>query len=305
MNRKNIGLLLLFAFTLFFQANAQSTSSLKINEVMVINETNFMDNYGEKNAWIEIYNNSFASVNIEGCYLTNDKSNPKKYQIPKGDVLTVIKPRQHLLFWADNKPSRGTFHLNFTLDSTQENYLALFDSNGKTLLDEVVIPAHMLADQSYARIEDGSDQWVIKGETDAGQVTPSSNNTTNVVNEKILNFEKHDSSGFGMSITAMTVVFTGLILLFLSFKFVGKIAVNMSDRNAKKANKTQIEKSTMTKNVITGDNNNEEIVAIAMALHEHLADVHDVEEMVLTFKEIGESTSPWAAKAFGLRQFNN
>ena len=34
-------------------------------------------------------------VNIAGCFLTNDKNDPKKYPIPKGDVLTIIPPRQH------------------------------------------------------------------------------------------------------------------------------------------------------------------------------------------------------------------
>ena len=41
-------------------------------------------------------------------------------------------------------------------------------------------------------------------------------------------FEEHDSAGIGMSISAMSVVFCGLILLFIAFKVVGKVAVNLS-----------------------------------------------------------------------------
>ena len=41
-------------------------------------------------------------------------------------------------------------------------------------------------------------------------------------------FEEHDSVGIGMSISAMSVVFCGLILLFIAFKVVGKVAVNLS-----------------------------------------------------------------------------
>ena len=48
-------------------------------------------------------------------------------------------------------------------------------------------------------------------------------------------FEEHDSVGIGMSISAMSVVFCGLILLFIAFKVVGKVAVNLSKRNAMKA----------------------------------------------------------------------
>ena len=100
MINKKIGVLLLFALLVSFGAKAQRATSMRINEVLVINEDNFVDDYGKRHAWIELFNNSAGSVNIAGCYLTNDKSNPKKYPIPKGDVLTVIPPRQHTLFWA-------------------------------------------------------------------------------------------------------------------------------------------------------------------------------------------------------------
>ena len=98
MINKKIGVLLLFALLVSFGAKAQRATSMRINEVLVINEDNFVDDYGKRHAWIELFNNSAGSVNIAGCYLTNDKSNPKKYPIPKGDVLTVIPPRQHTLF---------------------------------------------------------------------------------------------------------------------------------------------------------------------------------------------------------------
>ena len=49
------------------------------------------------------------------------------------------------------------------------------------------------------------------------------------------NFEQHDPVGIGIAISAMSVVFTGLILLYLCFKFVGKLAVKLRKRNAMKA----------------------------------------------------------------------
>lgn len=48
-------------------------------------------------------------------------------------------------------------------------------------------------------------------------------------------FQKHDADGFGMAIIAMSVVFIGLILLYVSFKIVGNIAVKLGKRNAMKA----------------------------------------------------------------------
>jgi len=235
MNKKRIGIFIALLAMVCMGLRAQSATSLRINEVLVVNDQNYQDDYGLHNAWIEIFNTSFASVNLEGCFLTNDKNNPTKYPIPKGDVLTLIKPRQHALFWADGMPNRGTFHVNFTLDPNKENYIALYDSNGKTLIDEVTIPAGQLADRSYAREKDGSANWVVKGEGEHSYVTPSTNNMTIDKNPKIENFKKHDSIGIGMAIIAMSVVFIGLVLLYLSFKAVGNVAVRLGKKNAMKA----------------------------------------------------------------------
>ena len=282
------------------RAECTRATSLKINEVLVTNEQNYQDDYGLHNAWIEIFNTSFASVNIEGCYLTNDKDNPTKYPIPKGDVLTLIKPRQHILFWADGMPNRGTFHVSFTLDPSKENYIALYDSNGKTLIDEITVPAGMLADQSYAREEDGSANWVIKGGGEHSYVTPSTNNMTLDKNEKIENFKKHDADGFGMAIIAMSVVFIGLILLYVSFKIVGNIAVKLGKRNAMKAIGITDKVEAKEKNL--GSHSGEEAAAIAMALHEFMNDAHDVEDMILTINKVKRTYSPWSSKIYTLRQ---
>ena len=284
MNKKRIGIFIALVAVVCLGLNAQRATSLKINEVLVTNEQNYQDDYGLHNAWIEIFNTSFATVNIEGCYLTNDKDNPTKYPIPKGDILTQIKPRQHTLFWADGMPNRGTFHVNFTLDPNKENYIALYDSNGKTLIDEVTIPAGILADQSYARQEDGSANWVIKGGGEHSYVTPSTNNMTQDKNEKIENFKKHDEDGFGMAIIAMSVVFIGLILLYVSFKIVGNIAVKLGKKNAMKAIGITDKAEAKEKNL--GSHSGEEAAAIAMALHEFMNDAHDVEDMILTINKV-------------------
>ena len=300
MNKKRIGIFIALVAVVCLGLNAQRATSLKINEVLVTNEQNYQDDYGLHNAWIEIFNTSFATVNIEGCYLTNDKDNPTKYPIPKGDVLTQIKPRQHTLFWADGMPNRGTFHVNFTLDPNKENYIALYDSNGKTLIDEITIPAGMLADQSYARQEDGSANWVIKGGGEHSYVTPSTNNMTQDKNEKIENFKKHDEDGFGMAIIAMSVVFIGLILLYVSFKIVGNIAVKLGKKNAMKANGITDKAEAKEKNL--GSHSGEEAAAIAMALHEFMNDAHDVEDMILTINKVKRTYSPWSSKIYTLRQ---
>ncbi|MCD8262285.1 MAG: lamin tail domain-containing protein [Bacteroides sp.] len=286
--------------TVLLGIHAESPTSIRINEVLIVNEENYQDDYGVHSAWIELFNTSFGTVDIKGCYLTNDRNNPTMYSIPKSDALTKIKPRQHVLFWADGKPERGTFHVNFMLDPNKDNYIGLYDSNGKTLIDEVVIPAGQIADHSYGRLEDGGTTWVAKGVKHGSYVTPSTNNLTQDKNEKIENFREQDASGIGMVLTAMIVVFSGLLILFLIFKFVGNTAVKMSKRNAMKAH--GITDKAEAKEIGLGRRSGEEFAAIGMAMHEYLNDVHDIEDMIITINKVKRTYSPWSSKIYTLRE---
>lgn len=294
MIRKKIGVALFFVLLFAVGAQAQRVTSMRINEVLVVNENNYVDDYGNRNGWIELYNSSAGTVNIGGCYLTNDRNDPKKYAIPKGDVLTKISPRQHVLFWADGDASRGTFHVNFTLDPNKENYIALYDADGRTLVDEIVIPAAPSADISYGRLVDGLDEWGVMA-----KVTPSTNNLTLDTNEKIDNFKTNDSLGIGMTLTAMAVVFMGLLLLFLVFKATGKLSVAASARRAQKASGAA---GGTTTGPAAGELSGEILVAIGMALHELNEDAHDIENTVLTIQKVKRTYSPWSSKIYGLRE---
>ncbi|WP_280749271.1 OadG family transporter subunit [Parabacteroides sp. PF5-9] len=285
---KKTGMCLLLLF-MAVGLKAQQATSIRINEVLVINEDNFVDDYGKRSGWIELYNSSAGSVDIKGCYLTDDRNNPTKYPIPKGDVLTKIPPQQHVLFWADGQPTRGTFHLNFTLDPTKENYVAFYNADGKTLIDEVVIPAGQITDSSYGRVIDGGAEWQV-----LARVTPSTNNLTLDSNAKIENFKLNDPVGIGMTITAMIVVFTALVLLFLVFKQIGKSAINASARRAQKA--TGIHTGQ------PGEISGEVLAAIGAALYELNEDIHDIENTVLTIQKVKRNYSPWSSKIYGLRE---
>ena len=292
--KNKLTMLFLFALILNFGVNAQRATSMKINEVLVINEENFLVDYGKRSGWIELYNSSAGTVDIKGCYITDDKNNLTKYMIPKGDILSKIKPKQHTLFFADNNPDRGTFHLNFQLDPNKDNYIAFVDADGKTLIDEITIPAGQLADASYGRTIDGESEW-----SQLSKVTPSTNNLTLDSNEKIDNFKDNDSFGIGMTISAMAVTFLGLLLLYLIFKQVGKLSIAASKRNARKA-KSGI--TTNERDELLGEEAGEVFAAIATPLYEVTEDVHDLENTVLTIHKVTRNYSPWSSKLYGLRE---
>ena len=63
---------LLLAGTSLMQA--QGEKSIKINEVMTSNTANLQDEYGQREALIEIANVSFTTYNIRGMFVTTDRS---------------------------------------------------------------------------------------------------------------------------------------------------------------------------------------------------------------------------------------
>ena len=303
MNKIKIGWLLSLALMLGLTSCGEQKSNTKLilNEVLIENQTNFQDDYGIHSAWIEVFNQSYSSANLSGYRLkvSNQPGDTASYFIPKGDVLTLVKPRQHSLFWADGQPNRGTFHTNFILNGTTDTWIGLYDSGDK-LVDQITIPANTLkADESYARVSDASEDWEVKGASEDKYVTPSTNNQTQDSNAKMEKFKQHDSVGVGMAITAMSVVFSGLLLLYISFRLIGKASVSVSRRRAMKTKEvTSVEEAKEKK---LGEAPGEVFAAIAMAMHES-QNMHDEEETVLTITRVKRSYSPWSSKIYTLRE---
>jgi len=283
--------------------SAQGRRGLRINEVMVVNDSSVVDDFGQHHAWVELYNSTFAPLEISSVFLTNDRDNNKKYPVPLGDINTEIPARQHVLFWADGQPNKGTFHMNFTLTPGEDNYIAIYDANGLSLIDEVVIPASLKPGQSYARKVDGEggtddDAWEVRDGSGQYYITPSSNNVIKDTNGKVEMFAEQDENGFGMAVMAMGVVFTALLLLSLCFYIISKIGEAVSRKNKVKTVTAHLDE---VHDSHKDHDSGEAIAAIVMALHEHL-DAHDRESTVLTINKVRRAYSPWNSKIYSLRE---
>ena len=274
----------ILAATLSF---AQGAKSLKFNEILVTNTASLVDEYGCRSAWIEFHNDAFASANARNCFLTTNRavldeslSAPERikmmYQIPAGNVATHIEGKQKMLFFADALPNRGVFHTNFTLADSTENWIALYDANGTTLLASITVPA-LGENQSWAREKDGIGAWHI---VPAENVTPAATNTVEQGEGKVAKFKRMDSRGLGMTVMCMAVVFGALAILWWLFALIGKIFASTisSTKKAPVKEAAPAPKAAPTK----GNANEEEMAAICMALHEHFGNVHDEESDVLT-----------------------
>ncbi|MCR4765576.1 MAG: lamin tail domain-containing protein [Bacteroidaceae bacterium] len=316
MKKINFGIILAFVLAVSFSSCRQLSTSSKvlINEVMMQNETNATDEYGDHSAWIELFVKYYGQIDVAGYILEAQQEGGKaeQYTIPKGDQVTIIPARQHVVLWADGQPNKGVLHTNFTLDPTRNTTIRLYNSN-KDLIDEVKIPANTLrADQSYGRIDQtttelGPENWEVKDSSDGNAntyVTPNTSNRVNDVNQKMVTFSEKDPAGVGMAITAMTVVFSCLILLFFAFSLQAKISMNMAKKNELKAQAATGNEAPAASDNKVGETPGEVFAAIGMALHEMQNDVHDIEDMVLTIHTDATKVeeSAWSNKAFAMRQ---
>jgi Na+-transporting methylmalonyl-CoA/oxaloacetate decarboxylase gamma subunit len=304
------------------RALAQSQSDMRINEILVINTDDFEDDFGHKHGWIELFNTSRGTVDIGGCYITNDRNNMQKYRIPKGDVLTKIKPRQHVVLWADNMPLRGTFHINFTLQET--NTLYFISSNGRDIIDSLIFPVgegpfevmdYVVSDKgdrvetmgsipyspmdnvSYGRLMDGETIGGTNGWAFLVKTTPSSNNVILDTEAASQRFKDFDPYGVIMSVTAMSVVFIALILLYIIFKYIGQASIKSEH---KKAVKVGLTPAVAESEAVSG----EIYAAVATAMHLYMQEdgVHDLENTILTIHKVTRTYSPWSSKIYGLRE---
>jgi len=86
---------LIFVSVLPLISNAQ----VVINEIVASNDTMLLDEDGEYNDFIELYNKSGASINLLDYYISDDLSNPFKWQIPN----VTIQGNSFLTLYASGK----------------------------------------------------------------------------------------------------------------------------------------------------------------------------------------------------------
>ena len=275
---------------------AQSLKDVRINEVLVRNENSYMDDYGQRNGWIELFNSGYSNVNIAGCYLSVDPSDPDAtYKIPKNDPRTVIPPQGYVVFFADGSADKGTFYTNFTLDKTGEIYLL---DAGKHESDKVTYDlSDMTPDISIGYMIFDREAGLEWGDLPA--TTPGATNEVYEIVPRSEIFREHDPHGVTMAITAMTVVFSALLLLFLCFKAVGNMLVRMEANKKAKASGSAPVRQTVAqlhKEAISG----EVIAAIATTIRLFEEDLHDKESEVITINRVARTYSPWSSKIYGI-----
>ena len=282
----------------------QGAKNIVISEVLTNNTASIQDEYGRREAWIELENTSFTTYNVRGMFITTDRrvlneglSAPERIKlmrmIPSGEDRTNIGGRHHLLLFANSNPADGKLHLSLTVPMSEPVWIALYNGNGVELIDSVTVPA-LNADQSYARVKG---RWSVKAPE---AVTPGIENTIEASASKIDQFKEKDPHGFAMALMAMGIVFLCLALLWIFFTLFGMVMRHI-DTAKKVANTHPIKPITKTVEKTrevahkTGNIMQEGLdkkgidlevymAVIGMALKQYEDDVHDVESGVITIK---------------------
>ncbi|MDE6299553.1 MAG: OadG family protein, partial [Muribaculaceae bacterium] len=116
--------------------------------------------------------------------------------------------------------------------------------------------------------------------------------------EKAHNAAVNDSWGGAITIIAMCIVISALVVLSLLFLGFGKISEKLLTRNKRQAKKAGISGDEDHHEVDSG----EVIAAISMALAEHFQGGHDYEDTILTIRRMKRAYSPWNSKIYNIRQ---
>lgn len=284
---------LLFAILAAFPVFSQTQEDIRINEIMGINHSSIIDEFGKHQPWCELINTSYGTVNISGMYLSDDRNNLKKYHIPNSNKM-ILPPQSVVVFFLDSNDHFGIFHTNFRLKPKGNLYLVA--TNGKTIVDSVSF-SFIQADEVLARIPDGNGTWLKSNIFTPGQINQHEFRSKN--NEI---FIKYDPYGFAVTLIAVSVVFSALIILTLTFSYIGKYFSKSINIPIKIKKKTKNRKEEIESSI---ELTSETIAAIASAIYQYQQQLHDQESTILTIKKISKPYSPWSSKIYTLRQIPN
>ncbi len=136
-------------YTMTATTTNPTVGDLVINEFMASNDATVADQDGEFDDWIEFYNNSSTTIDLEGYYLSDDANDLQKWAFLPG---AVIEGNGYTIVWADDDEAQAGLHANFKLSAAAES-IFLSTTDG-TIVDEVSF-VEQTSDISYGRFPNG------------------------------------------------------------------------------------------------------------------------------------------------------
>ena len=148
---------------------AGTQQNIVINEVMPSNIDMFLDTSYNFGSWIELYNPTDTAVTLAGLFITDDVTDLRKYPFSLNHG--AVPAKGHKIIWFDHYDEYALQQVNFKLEHVGGT-IAI--SDGNAVLAQFAYP-ETPSRASYARTEDGGDEWGI-----TAMPTPASANAASV-----------------------------------------------------------------------------------------------------------------------------
>ena len=128
-----------------------------INEILASNVDGTMDEAGEYEDWIELYNGGSGNVNLAGLFLTDSWPAGDPWIFPLDQAAhTVLEPNEFLVVFADGETEEGPLHASFKLDKTGEEVVLLQKIGPDTLIVDRLVFGAQARNKTFGRYPDGS-----------------------------------------------------------------------------------------------------------------------------------------------------
>lgn len=139
----------------------EPVDGILINEFLASNDSACVDENGDNDDYIELYNASDKAVDVGGLYITDDLEDPTAYEIPATNPeLTTIQPGGFLLLWADKESEQGVLHVDVKLSADGEQIGLVQVIGEEVIFIDSLTFGEQTTDISYGRYADGSDNWL-------------------------------------------------------------------------------------------------------------------------------------------------
>jgi hypothetical protein len=135
--------------------NLPAFPRLWLNEVQADNQTGPVDNFGQPDPWVELYNPSLNAISLTGYFLSDSYTNLAKWSFPAG---MAIPAGGFLVVWCDNEPAQtvaGIPHTNFRLNSGAGRVALSRLVGGTNQIVDYLNYETLPANWSYGAVPDG------------------------------------------------------------------------------------------------------------------------------------------------------
>ena len=152
---KKLFFYIIFVFFHILKANSQ----VVINEYSAANYDTHIDNYGEYEDWVELYNPTSAAIDISGWYLTDKPANPTKWMVPSSFIIPANEVA--IIYCSGRDELLGSFaHSNFKITQTKGNEILMLSDAASNFQDSIRVLPNQNS-HTRGRESNGASIWSV------------------------------------------------------------------------------------------------------------------------------------------------